>query len=1284
MAYPRRSALSQIVYRPLRLIVAVAVLAGCLSALAAIKSAARVTNLPSAARQSKDAPARLSTAGQQDTEAQKIDKVLRRYETLKLDARQTAQGVRNGGKLTLVIANATLELELEPNDLRAANYRAEESGEGGDMRALDTAMPVRTFKGIVRGKEHSTARFTIDDTTIEGLIFIDGEKYFVEKKQKYAQSAAPTEFLFYRESDVIETSPASCDASVGEKMKQVGEVVSSQDSGSSWEAQEAAGTIPLDREIELATEADYEYVSALGGSESANDEILSILNLIEGVYQNELGISFSVVYQHTWATTDDPYRSAAPATALAEFKNYWNANFTNVSRDAAHLWTGKNLDGDVIGSAEIGVVCLVPSRAYGLSQLLSETDIKVGITAHELGHNLGATHSDQDPAATNCGNTIMQSQVGYARSFCPYSRQQIASYVSSNASCLAPTFSITGSIASESYLGDLVLSLTGPKTKTYPINVFGGTSGFTLRGLPAGTYTLTASGRFQVFTPASRTITITDSNVAGADFTSALVRFKVGGRLVDANNVGIGGVAVSISTPSAFISQTTSDANGNYEFEVPATRDYRITPYSPEGHFTPIDATISILTEDRLNLNFVGTMRPKPTPTPSPTPTPTPIAGLSGAIAFESNWHGQSNLHVIEADGSNEAVLVNNVFHDASPRWSPDGASLAFVKDGGIYLANADGSNLRKLTTAQVLEGSPNWSSDGKRIMYSTGVNLIVSDTNGAVQTQLRLDTFGFSWSPDGSKIAYVTGSLAGSQLHVMNVDGTGQATLTSGAWTFTEPEWSPDGTKLVFVRGEVMSTTSQIMVMNADGGGQTSLTSMAGGTMTPTWSPDGTKIAFSRAGVIYAMNADGSNETRITNNGRYNTHAAWKAGATSRPAPTPTPTPTPTPPSMPPILSLNVGATGTYTVGEGDGRLVIKVLRAGDLSSPVSVGFKTNDSDGSAPCSYLSGTAYERCDYATTVETLRFAAGETEKTVAIPIIDDAYVEGQELMHVQLFAPMGGGMGAANHAFVSIVDNDTSLSPNPALSIPFFVRQHYLDFLSREPEANEPWSAVLNNCPNAFNFDATNPSAACDRIIVSQSFFGSPEFRLKGFYAFNFYRVAFNRRPTYEEIIPDMRSMTGATTEEVYQKRAAFPVSFVSRAEFAGLYDALSDTAFVNTLMDRYALQQITTPDPANPEGGTKLTLTRSALATRLGATGAQALTRAQVLRAIVESNEIGAAEYNHAFVAMQYYGYLRRTPEESGYQAWLRVINQDPNNIRIMVNGFLNSTEYRLRFGQP
>ena len=76
-------------------------------------------------------------------------------------------------------------------------------------------------------------------------------------------------------------------------------------------------------------------------------------------------------------------------------------------------------------------------------------------------------------------------------------------------------------------------------------------------------------------------------------------------------------------------------------------------------------------------------------------------------------------------------------------------------------------------------------------------------------------------------------------------------------------------------------------------------------------------------------------------------------------------------------------------------------------------------------------------------------------------------------------------------------------------------------------------------------------------------------------------------------------------------------------------------------------------------------------------------LTRAQVLRAIADSDEVGAAEYNRAFVAMQYYGYLRRTPETAGYNDWLNYLNAHPSDFRTMVNGFMNSQEYRLRFGE-
>jgi len=76
-------------------------------------------------------------------------------------------------------------------------------------------------------------------------------------------------------------------------------------------------------------------------------------------------------------------------------------------------------------------------------------------------------------------------------------------------------------------------------------------------------------------------------------------------------------------------------------------------------------------------------------------------------------------------------------------------------------------------------------------------------------------------------------------------------------------------------------------------------------------------------------------------------------------------------------------------------------------------------------------------------------------------------------------------------------------------------------------------------------------------------------------------------------------------------------------------------------------------------------------------------MTKGQVLRAIAQSDEITLnKEAVNAFVASQYYGYLRRTPDTTGFNGWVTYLTANPNDFRTMVNGFLNSPEYRLRFG--
>jgi len=368
--------------------------------------------------------------------------------------------------------------------------------------------------------------------------------------------------------------------------------------------------------------------------------------------------------------------------------------------------------------------------------------------------------------------------------------------------------------------------------------------------------------------------------------------------------------------------------------------------------------------------------------------------------------------------------------------------------------------------------------------------------------------------------------------------------------------------------------------------------------------------------------------------------------------------------------------AAGGYTVGEGAGRAAITVLRTGDPSGTATANYRTVDTDtftiGCFNQFNNQGGAYARCDFATTVGTINFAPGETSKVINVPLIDDAHVEASETFQLHLTHASGVLLDTTT---ITVQDNDVLGAPNPILSSPFFVRQQYLDFLSREPDEGgfNAWLGVLNGCPNV------NNSPACDRIYVSgEGFFRSQEFQLKGLYVFRFYKLAFNRLPEYTEIVSDMSFVAGQTAEEVYARKAQLAQRFTERQEFQTTYGSMTNEQFVDALFARYSLTEITTPDPAAPDGKDKVTLTSTDLKNRLNA---NTLTRAQVFRAVADSDRVGTREFNNAFVAMQYYGYLRRKPEPEGYEAWLRVLQS--GDIRTMVGGFLNSQEYKSRFGQ-
>ena len=351
-------------------------------------------------------------------------------------------------------------------------------------------------------------------------------------------------------------------------------------------------------------------------------------------------------------------------------------------------------------------------------------------------------------------------------------------------------------------------------------------------------------------------------------------------------------------------------------------------------------------------------------------------------------------------------------------------------------------------------------------------------------------------------------------------------------------------------------------------------------------------------------------------------------------------------------------------SVTEAAGFITINVNRTGDPAGFATVNYSTSDTAGLTNCTIVNGKASERCDYETAVGTLRFSAGETTKSIVLPIVNDVLVEGNETFTLTLSGVSGAGLGTATST-ITITDNDAApATQNPIDEIPFFVTQQYIDFLGRLPDqvGFGNWVATLNGCPNSGFGEFDNPT--CDRVHVSAGFFLSFEFQGRGYFAYRFYEVALDRRPTYAEFTPDLALVGGPQSpESELLSKAAYTEAWMQRAEFKTRYDALSNSAYVNAL-------------EANAE---IVVANKAAL---IGALDNGQMSRGEVLRNIAESQVVADRFFNRAFVTMQYFGYLRRDPDTIGFQNWLNTLNADPSNFRHMIFGFVYSTEYRQRFG--
>ncbi|HEY6804502.1 MAG TPA: Calx-beta domain-containing protein [Pyrinomonadaceae bacterium] len=397
----------------------------------------------------------------------------------------------------------------------------------------------------------------------------------------------------------------------------------------------------------------------------------------------------------------------------------------------------------------------------------------------------------------------------------------------------------------------------------------------------------------------------------------------------------------------------------------------------------------------------------------------------------------------------------------------------------------------------------------------------------------------------------------------------------------------------------------------------------------------------------------------------------------------TPTPTPTPTP------TAVQFSAT-SFAVTEGVTSVNLTVTRTGSTASVSTVDYLVNNS-----------TATQRGDFTYASGTVVFNVGDTSKTFTVLISEDGYFEGSESALVTLSNPTGAIIGSPGTTTLQINDNETAdAATNPIDDAATFVGMHYHDFLNRQadPSGQAFWTNELTSC---------GPDASCldeKHTNVSAAFFLSVEFQNTGYFAFRFYRASFPDNmqrprgvPRYLEFLRDEQKLqngvvVGQPNWEAFleQNKQGFALDWVDRADFIAEYPTtMTRDEYIDKLFSRSGV----TP--------TAQERTQAQQAYDSGFSVKEK--RAKGIRAAIDTGSIYNAQYNPAFVLMQYFGYLRRNPDNapdnnfSGYDFWLNKMNQfslpgedmRDGNVALarvkraeMVKAFLVSGEYRGRFG--
>ncbi|HLQ36471.1 MAG TPA: M12 family metallo-peptidase [Planctomycetota bacterium] len=326
--------------------------------------------------------------------------------------------------IELVLAGQLSHLSLHPQDVRAPTFQLLVADAAGVHQV--PVPPSVTYRGELVGDPDSAVAMTIVNGQLEGIVRTASAMWNVQPVRAVDPTAPLQQHIVFAASDLVNL-PFHCGVAT-----------------TPWVPGHGQNTTDVVYIAQIACEGDFPLYQLLGSnSTSVQNSITGVVNGMDVIYRRDcqIGYTISTILVRTAA---DPYSSTDPGTLLNQFTNWWNANQGGVARDTAHLFTGRVINGNVIGVAFLGVVCNLPS-AYGLDEtyyagLGTAMSFRVGLTSHEVGHNWNAQHCDGSP---DC--RIMCSGLGgcsgNVTSFSPGEAAQIIAYRNS-VGCLTVQLSV--------------------------------------------------------------------------------------------------------------------------------------------------------------------------------------------------------------------------------------------------------------------------------------------------------------------------------------------------------------------------------------------------------------------------------------------------------------------------------------------------------------------------------------------------------------------------------------------------------------------------------------------------------------------------------------------------------------------------------------------------------------------------------------------------------------------------------------------------------------------------